>query len=239
MLTGHPRRTCALIVDATMAVTSTAGTDRAETVSALQVQARNPRRVNVFLDGTYAFALSLEVATQAGLKPGMVLTSEHIAALQAQDTWQKTYDATLNYLAYRPRSEEEIRRYLRRRQAPAEICNRVLARLKESGLVDDEAFAHFWVENRDAFSPRSARALRSELRSKGVSSDTIEAQVSGDDSDAAYRAASKKLRPLAGADKDTFRRKLLSFLQRRGFGYETSREVVDRLWRERLELDLT
>jgi regulatory protein len=235
MLTGHPRRACALMVDATMAAISTAATDIAGTVSALQVQARNPRRVNVFLDGTYAFALSLEVATQAGLKPGLALTGEQVAALEAQDTWQKTYDATLSFLSYRPRSETEVQRYLSRRKVPAEICKRVLARLKESGLVDDEAFARFWVENRDAFSPRSARALRSELRSKGISSDTIDAQVAGDDSDAAYRAATKKLRSLAGADKDTFRSKLLSFLQRRGFGYETSREVVNRLWRERLE----
>lgn len=205
----------------------------AGTISVIEVQARNPRRVNVFLDGTYAFALSMEVATEANLKRGMALSDQRIADLVAEDTWQKTYDAALNFLSYRPRSEDEVRRYLYRRKVPPNTSERVLARLRDGKLIDDQAFAQFWVENREAFSPRSGRALRSELRSKGIDDSTIASSISGDDSEAAYRAAQKKVRSLASADRDAFRRKLLSFLQRRGFAYDTARTTVDRMWRER------
>lgn len=209
----------------------------AGTVSVIEVQARNPRRVNVFLDGTYAFALSMEVATQANLKRGMALSDQNIADLVAEDTWQKAYAAALNFLSYRPRSEDEVRRYLIRRKVSPNLSERLLARLRQNKLIDDEEFARYWVENRETFSPRSGRALRSELRSKGIDDDTIASNISGDDSEAAYHAAQKKERTLTSADRETFRRKLLSFLQRRGFGYDTARETVDRVWRERIAGD--
>jgi regulatory protein len=207
----------------------------AGTITAIEAQERNPRRVNVFLNGTYAFALSMEVAAQANLKRDLALSDQQIAELVAQDAWQKTYDATLNFLSYRPRSEDEVRRYLSRRQVPPDLSRRLIDRLKQGRLLDDEAFARFWVENRETFSPRSGRALRSELRSKGIDDDTIAAAVSGDDSEAAYRAAQKKARTLTSADRDEFRRKLLPFLQRRGFSYETARQTVERMWRERTD----
>ncbi len=203
----------------------------AGTITAIATQARNPRRVNVFVDGVYAFPVSVDVATEAGLKRGMALSDEDIADLVAKDVWQKTYDAALNFLSYRPRSEAEVRRYLSRRRVPADLSERLVNRLKESGLVDDVAFAHYWVENREAFSPRSRRALQAELRSKGVNDSAIAASLPEDDEAAAYRAGQKKARALAGLDHMTFQRKLLSFLQRRGFSYETAREASNRLWR--------
>jgi regulatory protein len=209
----------------------------AGTISAIEVQARNTRRVNVFLDGTYAFALSMEVATEANLKRGMALSDEQIADLVAEDLWHKTYDAALNFLSYRPRSKDEVRRYLARRKVSPTISERVLARLSDSKLIDDQAFAQYWVENRETFSPRSGRALRFELRSKGIDDSTIASSISGDDSAAAYQAAQKKARTLANADNETFRRKLLSFLQRRGFSYETCRETIDRVWHEKNDQD--
>lgn len=204
-------------------------------ITSIEVQARNPRRVNVFLDGEFGFALSMDVATTAGLKRSMALSDSQIAALQAEDVQQKTYDAVLNFLSFRPRSEEEVRRYLSRRQTPPDLADRLVSRLRQSGLLDDEAFARYWVENRETFSPRSVRALRTELRSKGIDDSTIAAAVPNDDSAAAYDAASRRARRLVSADRETFRRKLLGFLQRRGFSYDVARETVDRVWREIVE----
>lgn len=202
-------------------------------ITLIEVQKKNPRRVNVHLDGTYRFPLSLEVATQAGLKRDMELDEAHIARLIALDTQQKLYDAALNYLSFRPRSEAEVRRYLAGRKAPADIVERIIARLSASTLLDDAAFARFWVENRETFSPRSKRALQSELRSKGLSDAVIAEEVAGDDSASAYHAAQKRLRSWAALDYDTFRQKALSFLMRRGFAYATAQETVKRLWQER------
>jgi regulatory protein len=90
------------------------------------------------------------------------------------------------------------------------------------------------LENRDTFKPRSSRALRYELRQKGVADSIIDGVLAEhDDRDAAYRAALKRGRKLARRhDDDTVRPKLLAFLNRRGFRYDIARDAVDKLVKE-------
>jgi regulatory protein len=109
----------------------------------------------------------------------------------------------------------------------------VLARLREQGLVDDMAFAQFWKDNRESFSPRSQRLAGLELRRKGIDEETI-AQVVGviDDDDSAYRAALSKARSLSLSDYHSFRQRLAGYLKRRGFSYGVINHTVERVWQK-------
>ena len=197
----------------------------------MRLQRRRRDRVNVYLDGDYAF--SLQAILAAELRRGQALSDVEIEALQARDAAESAYDAALRYLSYRPRSEREIRRYLARRELDEEAITEVLARLRRQGFSDDRAFAQFWVENREAFRPRGRYALRAELRLKGVDEGTIAAALEGvDEEESARRAAQGALRRLSRQDEPTFRRRMLGHLQRRGFGYEVARRVTESLWRE-------
>ncbi|HOG79782.1 MAG TPA: hypothetical protein PK454_08510, partial [Anaerolineaceae bacterium] len=62
-------------------------------ITALKVQKRNPNRVNVYLDGDFAFGLARVVA--AWLQIGQILTPEKITSLQAQDTHEVAYQKAL------------------------------------------------------------------------------------------------------------------------------------------------
>ena len=75
-------------------------------ITALRVQKRDPNRVNVYLDGEFAFGLTKLVA--AWLQVGQVLSSEKISSLQSQETLEVAYLKALHYLSYRPRSESEV-----------------------------------------------------------------------------------------------------------------------------------
>ena len=109
-----------------------------------------------------------------------------------------------------------------------------MARLKERGLVDDVAFAQFWKENRESFSPRSQRLTKLELRRMGVVSNIIDEVVAGvDDSDSAYQAALQKTRHWTLSDYQGFRRRLGDYLRRRGFDYEVINHTVGQIWQER------
>jgi regulatory protein len=202
-----------------------------QTITALRLQKRNRQRVNVYLDGQYAFALQAVLA--APLRVGQNLTSEEIDRLKSCDAAEIAYDRALHFLSYRPRSRAEIANYLRRRKAQPHTVDTVIGRLEHAGLVDDSAFAQYWVENRESFRPRGARALRHELFQKGVSASVIAQAVEEiDETGGAYRAAQRRARRLRHLDYQVFRRRLGGFLQRRGFGYDVVRETVDRLWRE-------
>ena len=112
-------------------------------------------RLDISLDNRYAFSLTAEVAVSEGIKVGQELSQGQIRALSHLDRFQHCYDAASRLLSYRPRSESELRERLFRRRFDADSVARVLAKLKEQGLVDDAAFARFWRDNRTEFSPRS------------------------------------------------------------------------------------
>jgi regulatory protein len=149
------------------------------------------------------------------------------------DKFQRSLDAALRYLSFRPRSDAELRFRLSRRGFDSETIGRVLTKLKEQHLVDDVAFARFWRHNREAFSPRSRRLMAQELRSKGVAAEII-SQVTAelDDELQAYEAAQGKLHQAEGLAYPDFSQKLGAFLHRRGFNYEIIRHTIDRAWKE-------
>ncbi len=205
-------------------------------ITALEPQARNPERINVFVDDRFLLGVSAAVVLQLGLELEQELQPAQLEQLRSEATLQQTVERAYNYLSYRPRSREEVRRYLRRKETPPEIIDTVLARLAHLDLIDDRAFASFWVETREQFSPRGSHALKNELRLKGVERDVVDELVDEEkDEERALIAGRKKalsLLHLPSMDYATFRTRLGSFLQRRGFGYEVSTRTVRTLWKE-------
>lgn len=200
-------------------------------VTALKYQKRRRDRVSVYLDGRFAFGVPEIVA--ARLKVGQSLSDDEIEALREHGSAEEAYNRALDYLSYRPRSQAEIMTFLQRHDVPDVQAEDVVERLKAAGLVDDEAFAQFWIENREQFRPRGPRALRYELQRKGVGQEAIDQALEGMDPVAgAYQAAAKKARQLSHLDEPQFFRKLVDYLARRGFDYDVAKEVANRYWSE-------
>jgi len=202
-------------------------------ITAIRVGRRRGKRANVFLDGGFAFSLEAEVTIREGLQVGQELSANQIEALARSDCFHRCLNTAANYLSYRPRSEFELRERLQRRGFDGDSVEAVLAKLKEQGLVDDMAFAQFWRDNRQSFSPRSQWLTKLELRQKGVAADIIDQVVDTvDNADSAYRAALSKARSLSQSDYQSFRRRLGEYLKRRGFGYGVINHTVERIWQE-------
>lgn len=203
----------------------------AGTITALKAQKRNKERVNVYIDGRYAFSLSAIEAVR--LRRGQTLPEEEIERLLERDAFQRAYDRALRFLSYRPRSQAEVRRYLQDKKVSPDIAAEVLQRLTAAGLLGDLAFARYWVENRENFNPRGLRMLRYELRCKGLSEETIaQALEEVDEEESAYAVARKRARRLIHLDYSTFRRKLGAYLARRGFPHDVSSAALERAWQE-------
>jgi len=203
----------------------------AGTITSLKAQKRNPERVNVYLGGRYAFSLAAIEA--ARLRRGQVLSDEDIEGLKERDSFEKAHDHALRFLSYRPRSEAEMRRYLQSKAVSPTIEEEVIEHLTRAKLLDDLAFARYWVENRESFKPRGLRMLRYELYQKGLSEDTI-AQALADlnEEESAYQVALQRGRKLAHLDQVSFRKKLGAYLLRRGFPHEVVNLAVERTWQE-------
>ena len=200
-------------------------------ITALMAQKRNPNRVNIYLDGEYAFSLARIVV--AWLKVGQELDEEKIKRLQAEDARERAIQQALLFLSYRSRSESEIRQNLRKHDIPEEVIEQTLQRLRQDGLANDNQFAQAWVENRSTFRPRSRRMMAMELRQKGLAAEAVSSALKEVDDEAlAYEAAQKKVSRLKDLEWMDFRKKLSEFLARRGFSYSVISPTVTRIWNE-------
>jgi regulatory protein len=202
-------------------------------ITSLKIQARNKNRVNVYLDGKFAFGLVKIEAIR--LRLGQELSEADLATLKNADEAEMAYEKTLNFLSYRQRSEDEIRRYLKKKELPEAQAEGIVERLKRAGLLNDTTFAEMWVDSRTTFKPKAKRVLKAELRMKGVSAAEIEKAVANvDEAQAAQQLAAARAPRLVRAklNKLEFRKKLSDYLARRGFNYETISDAVERAWRE-------
>lgn len=200
-------------------------------ITALEIQKRNKKRVSVFIDEEYAFSVSLDEG--AKLRKGQVVSDAEIAALTNEAAITVATDSAARLLAVRPRSAYEIRQNLAKKEIAPAVIDAALERLTAFGYIDDRAFADLWVRDRLTYKPTSPRALRFELRQKGIANNIID-EVLGDldAEDSAYRAAQAQERRLRGTERREFQSKMGAFLQRRGFTYEVVRTVIRRLMQE-------
>jgi len=206
-------------------------------ITALEPQKKNPNRVNIYLDGEFAFGLSRLHAS--GLINGQLLTEEKIRELKFSDNTDLGIQKALNYLRYRSRSEQEIRHNLRKHDFLDDAIIHIIQRLRQLNLVNDIDFASSWVDNRSEFKPMGRIALQSELRAKGIHNDIITEVLSDiDEEKLAVKAAIKQAHKFKNLDWTTFQKKMLGFLARRGFNYSIAGPTVKMIWQEvRTSLD--
>lgn len=189
---------------------------------------RNPNRVNVYLDGIFSFALSIDEVVKNSLKKGLTLSDEAIAVLKERDETDYLYLKILNFISYRPRTVKEVQTRLYQYKVTDPLKQKsLIKRLIDEGHLDDFAFARWFIASRNKNRVRSLRHIQQELMSKGVSREIIQA-LSSEVINAETSIASllaKKLgqpRPLSSPE----RQKISRYLARLGYPWEKIQAVV-------------
>lgn len=202
------------------------------TITALEPQAKRADRVNVYVDGQFVLGVSAIIA--ARLRVGQTLSDDDLTNLAREEALETARQVALGFLAPRPRSVAEVRQHLAKKKFAAEVIDHVLVRLREVGLIDDAAFARYWIENREQFRPRATRALRVELKRKGLDENDIAAALENvDECESAYRAAQARAYRWRNLERREFLQKMIAFLMRRGFAYTTAKDAAQRAWEAR------
>jgi regulatory protein len=201
-------------------------------ITAIELQARHANRFNIYVDDQFALGLSAILA--AKLRVGQVVDDAQMLALEREEAYETAHDKALSFLETRPRSASEVKQQLLKKKIAADAIDRVIERLTDAGLLDDQAFAKYWVENRETFRPRAGRALRYEMKRKGLSDTTIASALKGlSEDDSAYRAGVARARRWYGLEHREYLQKMVGFLVRRGFAYDTSKQAAERLWKDK------
>lgn len=205
---------------------------------------RDANRVNVFLDGKFAFSLDVAQVVELQVKVGQKVDAERLEVLRSASEFGKLYQRTLEWILTRPHSIRETRDYLRRRQQKRIMANRqrardekksfpeiqnetielVIERLIQRGYLDDRKFADYYIENRFVKKGVSTKRLRMELQKKGVSGEEIEAALATGARDDESELQKMLLKKRARYDDQ----KLIAYLVRQGFDYHKVVEAVTR-----------
>ena len=189
-------------------------------------------RVNVFIEDKFSFALSADLAFKHGLRPKMMIDAAFLSELLREDGETKALTTALNFIGYRPRAEEEIRKRLQRDEWSETVIAAVILKLRAGKMLDDAQFASDWVESRSRSKPRGARLLKQELRYKGVDKEEIDAALPDADEEienaiAALDKLERKLEKWEPGRERT--QKAIEMMARRGFGYGTVKTALARI----------
>lgn len=193
-------------------------------VTDISRQAKRPDRYSIFVDGAYSFPLTdLELST-SGLRIGQEVSEADLEGFRQLSSQSKVYEQAVRYLSYRPRSETEVRTYLKRRDHQPNQIDQAISRLQRIGLIDDRQFSQSWITSRRLTKPRSRRVLELELRQKGLDSGEIDlamSEVSQTDEQAALRQIIAKKKAHYSDEA-----KLINYLVRQGFDYQTVKRTL-------------
>lgn len=190
---------------------------------------KNQKRVNIYLDGKFGFGLDLESFVKFGLRVGQKLKEGEVEKIVKEAEFQKIYDKILKFVALRPRSEKEVRDWMRKYKVHSSLHNELFSRLKRIDLLNDKRFALWWVDQRQTFRPKSKRVLQQELKLKGIDEKIIDEVLQEsriDDVAAAKRLLRKKKYLWEKLPNLEARKKKAAFLQRKGFDWEVIRKVL-------------
>jgi len=192
-------------------------------ITAIKQQVKRVGRYSIFVDGKYSFSLSESELLNTKLVPNQEITAGQLEQLKGTAVIDKAFGRALNLVAHRPRSEWELRDYLRRKDHEPETIEAVIAKLDKYGYVNDAAFAKQWVQSRRLLKATSKRRLQQELRQKHIENDIIDATLAEDETD-----ERQVLRELVEKKRSHYPDdlKLMQYLARQGYGYDDIKTVL-------------
>ena len=208
-------------------------------ITQISPQTKDPLRENVYLDGKFAFGIAAEKRFEHRLKVGQTLSEKEVTDIVFEDQVGKLLNSAQRFLSYRPRSIRETRDHLKLKLdkgdfvTPDKILDEVVKKLIKLGLLNDEDFTKWWIEQRQKFKPRGERLLRQELHAKGIDREIVDAHFYDYHSPGGEitKVAAKKFPSYKNLPEREFRSKMGAFLTRRGYDWDEISTVVDRLLR--------
>lgn len=195
-------------------------------ITDIKQQVKRVDRYSIYVDGKYLFPLGESELLNLGLRIGQEYTEVELEELKQKAVLDKGFDRALNLTMRRPRSEWELRDYLKRKEYDPENITVILNMLSDRGYVNDADFAKRWVDNRRLLKATSKRRLRQELKQKRVPDDVIDQVLAEDETDEreVLRDLIERKRKQTKYQDDL---KLMQYLSRQGYSYSDIKSILD------------
>ncbi|MDL2248961.1 RecX family transcriptional regulator [Tyzzerella sp. OttesenSCG-928-J15] len=208
-------------------------------ITAIEEQKKNKERRSIFVDGEFAFGMSVEDVYFYRLKEGLEISEEYFEEIKTNVIVADGKNKALKYLSYSAKTKKEMLKKLKTYDFSPDIIDEVIAFLEEHNFINDYDYAEKFAESRRRAGYGEHR-IKSELYIKGISGDVIEDVLEKDDDDDEDETVNTILKLLEkkikSDTKEEFyeneRQKIYGFLNRRGFGFDDVKVAIQRYWEE-------
>jgi regulatory protein len=202
-----------------------------------KIEKKDNTNVIIYLDNGEKIYLAYEVILKNGLRKGVEISESHfhllITANQKYFIKKKAYD----YLGKRIHSAYELRTKLIRKKYDSDLINEIIDELTIGNYVDDSKFAEIFTEEKIRLKSWGKTKLKSELAKRGITSDIISNVLLNifplelEEFELAFQLAKKKFDSLKNRnlEKRKLIQKMYSFLLSKGYNFDISKKVVEKL----------
>jgi len=203
-------------------------------ITKIEYQKKDPERVNIYVDGEFFCGISLNVLAQENLYEGLTIDEQTLDRILKEDLESRFMNRAVEYLSRTVKTEFQVRQYLKNLKFKKKgvwfnediqldwdsLFEQIIDSLKKYKYIDDEEFAHAFVQSRLNVKPRGKSVLISELLSKGVNKEIAQRvcdQEITDELDVLRNAFRKKFKD----EKFNIQnQKMVGYLLRKGFSWD-------------------
>ncbi|AYW48361.1 recombination regulator RecX [Tetragenococcus osmophilus] len=187
----------------------------------------------VTIDHQEKIKVSEDLLVRFRLLKGSELSEEQMADVKEQASYDFGLQEALNYISYQLRTEKEVRTYLQNKEIPLEDRHKIVTRLKELGVLNDQTYAVSYVRTQIRLSDKGPANLTQQLRKKGVQDDLIaeamELYTPELQAEIAANTAVKGLKKIRGKSHHETLQKLRLNLIKKGFNQDIAQQAIEGL----------
>ena len=151
----------------------------------------------------------------------------------SKDEAEKALGHGYFFLKFRPRSKKEMIVYLNKKSIKYQwgvyVAEAAIRRLEKEGLVDDEVFIHWFVEQRSSRKLKGEYALRQELRRFGIEDELVNQYFLENplqEKEYARTVLMRRWPRLKSLQREKRTQKAYAFLLRRGFDFGVVKKTI-------------
>ena len=199
-------------------------------ITKIEIQKRNKERVNLFLDGEYAFSLSAELVYKEGLKTNEEIDSEKLKILAEHESIIRCKNSALRIIEKSYKTEKEVRDKLILKGYEDNSINKSIEFLKEYNFINDSNYTKAFIH--DKLNSQGSQKIKFKLIQKGISKEIIDEELSNlnkeNEKNVAINIAKKKLDIIKKKENDNYKisGKLYRYLISKGYAYDVTNEIV-------------
>lgn len=196
-------------------------------ITKIELQKHNKNRVNIFLDGEYAFPLSLEITMKYSLKKGMEINQEMQKDLIMQSDCRTALDQAVNYLSKTFKTKQQMMTFVKKHDYDDIIVTYVVGKLEEYGYINDNSYVQRYIST--YLGQIGKKKIEYELLKKGIEKELIQKALEEVETpqEDVVKVLQKKLgsRQLEGKDKE----KVMRYMIGKGFSYEEIKRAMEKV----------